>query len=211
MKLTYLKSICLLLCATFIFSACGKKDSTKDVIFSDAENEIETISPYVDKLASVQIDLSKTIPLNQEFEVIYKTANPDGIGKATFKAKSMKEIPKAGLNTPEEGKKLVLVEISIRGNKDNKGEPSGFNQIGDKPSPQFVMINKDKNISEVETTYFSDSYTVEKKLFELSKITLDHDQWVHTALVFQLDKDSTPDLAFRFTNPEGKTAFYDLQ
>ena len=211
MKPTYFKSVCLIFCTVFLLSACGKQSTSEDVTFSNAENEVETISPYVDKLASEKITISKTIPLNQEFEVNYKTYNPDGIGKALFKAKSMKDISQAGSNTPEDGKKLVLVEISIRGNRDNKGEPSGFNQIGDRPSPQFVMIDKDKNISEVETTYYSDSYTVEKKLFELSKITLDHDQWVNTALVFQLNKDATADLAFRFTDSEGKTTFYDIQ
>jgi len=211
MKATYFKSAAVIFCAVFLFSACDKKDSINDVTFSDAENEVETISPYVDKLAGEKITITKTVPLNQEFEVIYKTYNPDDKGLALFKAKSMKEIPQAGAKTPEDGKKLILVEIAVRGNKANKGEPSGFNQIGDRPSPQFVMIDKNKNITEVETTYYSDGYTADKKLFELTKITLDQDQWVHTALVFQLNKDATPDLAFRFTSPDGKTTFYDIQ
>ena len=211
MKTTYFKSAAIIFCTVFLFSACGKKDSANEISFSDAENEVETISPYVDKLAGEKIMVEKTIPLNQEFDVVYKTYNPDDKGLATFKAKSMKEIPQAGSKTPEDGKKLILVEITVRGNKTNKGEPSGFNQIGDRPSPQFVMIDKNKNITEVEATYYSDGYTTDKKLFELTKITLDHDQWVNTALVFQLDKNTSADLAFRFTSADGKTTFYDLQ
>lgn len=210
MKPIYFK-LCLVFCTALFLSSCGKKDPGEDVTFSNAENEIEEVAPYVDELANEKINISKTVPLNQEFEIKYKTYNPDGVGTAIFKAKSMKAVSEVAGRAPGENKKLVLVEISVRGSKDNKGEPSGFNQIGDRPSPQFVMIDTEKNKSEVEATYYSDAYTTEKKMFELSKITLDHDQWVHTALVFEIGKDITPNLAFRFTDPEGKLTFYDLQ
>lgn len=210
MKPIYFK-LCLVICTALFLSSCGKTNSDKDVTFSDAENEIEEIAPYVDELANEKINISKTVSLNQEFEVKYKTFNPDGLGTAIFKAKSMKTVSEVAGRAPGENKKLVLVEISVRGSRDNKGEPSGFNQIGDRPSPQFVMVDIEKNKSEVEATYYSDAYTTEKKMFELSKITLDHDQWVHTALIFELDKDVAPNLAFRFTDSEGKLTFYDIQ
>jgi len=40
---------------------------------------------------------------------------------------------------------------------------------------------------------------------------MDHEQWVNTAIVFQIDKDVTPDLAFRFINLENKVEFYDIK
>ena len=196
----------IILISGTVLSSCGSKPAT----FSDDEL-ISDITPYVDQNANQKIDLTKEIKLDQEFNIQYKTFQPDGIGTAEFKAISMKQIAKAGDNPPDDGKKLILVEISVRGKSTNKGLPSTFNQIGDYPSPQFVLIDKNKNYSEVETTYFSDSYTQENKLFELSKITLDQQQWVSTAIVFQIDKDLNPDLAFRFTDSSGKITFYDLK
>lgn len=196
----------LVIFSSFFLAACGPK---KEVKFSD--DSAETISPYVDKFANQKITITQTYAPNQEFKVSYKTFSPDGVGTAEFKAKSVKEVTEVDGRLPEEGKKLVLVEIAIRGNGKNKGNPTTFNQVGDTPSPQFVIIDPAKNFSEVETTYYSDAYTVSKKLFELSKITMDHEQWVNTALVFQIDKGLSPDLAFRFVNPEGKTEFYDIK
>lgn len=171
----------------------------------------ETVTPYIDKFAATPITITKTYKSNQEFKVAYKTANPDGQGIAEFKSRSVKEVTDVASRLPEEGKKLVLVEIGVKGKADNRGSPSTFNQIGDTPSPQFVLIDKSKNLSSVEETYYSDAYTNSKKLFELSKITLDHEQWVNTALVFQIDKNQSVDLAFRFINPSGQTEFYDIE
>ena len=120
-------------------------------------------------------------------------------------------MPSVAGRTPNEGKKLVLAEISVKGNPKNQGNPSNFNQVGEHPSPQFVLVDPKASRNYVEETYYSDAYTVDKKLFELSKITLDHDQWVHTAIVFEVSQNLAPDLAFRFTNPEGKTEFYDIK
>jgi hypothetical protein len=198
--------ITLILFSGLFMSACTQKPAT----FSD-DKLISDITPYVDQNANEKINIEKDINLNQEFNVQYKTYNPDGIGTADFKAKSLKEIDKAGDNPADEGKKLILVEISVRGKSTNKGLPSTFNQIGEHPSPQFVIIDKPKNLSEVETTYFSDSYTQDNNLFELSKITLDQQQWLDTAIVFQIDKSANPDLAFRFTDSSGKITFYDLK
>jgi len=72
------------------------------------------------------------------------------------------------------------------------------------------MVDKNNKTSLVEDTYYSDAYTQFKDLFELSKITMDHNQWVNTALVFELEADKQADLAFMFTNLEGKTEFYDI-
>lgn len=195
----------LLFSSLFLFS-CGPK---KDITFSD--DSADDITPYVDQFASTPITIAKEIPLNQEFEINYKTFSPDGLGLARFKARSIKEVASVADRTPAEGKKLVLVEISVQGNGQNKGNPSTFNQVGDTPSPQFVLIDQAKNISYVEETYYSDAYTSQKKLFELSKITLDHDKWVHTALVFEIDADLSPNLAFRFINQAGQTEFYDIK
>lgn len=199
-----IKSLIVLLASLFLF-ACSPK---KEVTFSD--DSTSDITPYVDTFASTTINLSKTLPLNQEFEVKYKTFSPDSVGIAHFKARSVKEVTSVADRTPQEGKKLILVEISVQGNIKNAGNPSTFNQVGDTPSPQFVIIDKDNNLSYVEETYYSDAYTAQKKLFELSKITLDHDKWVNTALVFQIDSSLTPDLAFRFINDQGNTEFYDI-
>jgi len=197
----------ILLSSVILLSACGP---AKPASFSDDTTGGNNLIPLVDKDASAKINITKTLKLNEAFPVSYKTTDPNGVGSIQAKARSLKEIPMAGKSGPNSGKKLILVEISVMGNPKNKGNPSTFNQIGSTPSPQFVMVNRSKNTSEVETTYFSDSYTAEKKLFELSKITLDQDKWVDTALVFETDLDYNPDLAFRFTNPQGQTEFYGI-
>jgi hypothetical protein len=201
-------SFVLLTACTSPIALNQKNDNAQ---FSSDEEPIPTLAPYQDDLAQEPVKFSKNVLLSSEFKVDYKTTDPDGVGIAEFKAKSMKVIPDAGGSAPQKGKKLVLVEIGVKGKASNKGVPSTFNQIGDTPSPQFVLVDISKNLSYVEETYYSDSYTVPKKLFELSKITLDHEQWVNTALVFEIDDTLEPNLAFRFTNSEGKTEFYDIQ
>lgn len=209
------RTISLLIVAVFLFSACGKTKKTSEIGFSeDKESNTEStdqITPYIDKFATEKINFTQTKNLNQEFKVAYKTFNPDGVAYAEFKAKSAKLIDTAGSNPPDNGKKLILVEIAVKGSKGNRGMPSTFNQIGDTPSPQFVIIDKAGNRTYVEETFFSDSYTAAKKLFELSKLTLDMEQWVDTAIVFQIDKNLEPDLAFRFLNNDGKIEFYDIK
>lgn len=207
-------SLGIIFVSTFLLSGCGKTSltgSSKNVSFSNDDQTVDEVTPYVDKFANEKVDFKQTYTLTQEFTAKYKTFDPNGEGTATFKAKSMKEIASAGLKTPEEGKKLILVEISIRGKSTNKGNPATFNQVGDTPSPQFVLVDKAKNKTETEATYYSDGFTEANKLFELSKITMDHEQWVNTAIVFQIDKDATPDLAFRFINLDNKTEFYDIK
>jgi hypothetical protein len=212
MKLSHLITTSLIIVSGLLLSACNTPLTTqKKATFSDDIEVTETVTPYIDKFATTPIVISKNYKLNQEFKVAYKTFNPYGQGVAEFKSRSVKEVANIDGRLPEDGKKLVLVEIGVKGKADNKGSPATFNQVGDTPSPQFVLIDKSKNLSTVEETYYSDAYTVSKKLFELSKITLDHEQWVNTALVFQIDKNQTPDLAFRFINPAGKTEFYDLE
>lgn len=200
----------LILVSSIILSACGPKKSTDDLEFSADEELTEAVTPYADQLASQKINIIDSRDLNQDFSVNFQTRDPDGAGNAYFKAKSIKTVDAAGLKTPSEGKKLVLLEISIKGDPQNKGNPSTFNQIGDNPSPQFVLVDKDKNQTWVEETYYSDGYTQSNDLFELSKITLDHDKWVQTAIVFEIDQDQTVDLAFRFINPDGQVDFYDI-
>src|SRR3989339_749349 len=191
MKLTKIVPLFFLSISPLVLTGCVK-NSTRNPTFS---NDDTTPAPtvveepaYVDTLANAKINITKTYKLNQDIAVKYKTFSPDGEGIAELKAKSIKEVPTAGKKTPDEGKKLILVEIAIKGSSKNKGEPSTFNQIGQYPSPQFVIIDRGKNRSFVEETYYSDGYTEDKSLFELSKITLDNEQWVNTAIVFQLDK-----------------------
>ena len=205
MKRELTKYILVMLC---LISLVGCKKKNDDFSFEDDSNDM--FFEVVDEQANEEIKISKEMPLNQEFGVEFKTYEPDGLGMAMFKAKSIKEIKAAGERTPTEGKKLVLVEIAVKGNRNNKGMPSTFNQIGDYPSPQFVLVNKDSNTSLVEDTYYSDGYTEAKKLFELSKITMDHETWVNTAIVFEIPIDSTADLAFRFTNINNQVEFYDI-
>ncbi|MCL4384046.1 hypothetical protein M1116_01175 [Patescibacteria group bacterium] len=200
----------LLFGSTLLLSACSPV-AKKPITFSDDSTDTGEITPLVDASANAPVNITKTVSINQEFKVAYKTYDPDGIGNVQVKARSIKEIPNAGGRNAGDGKKLILVEIAVMGNAKNQGEPSTFNQIGDHPSPQFVMVDRGKNLSTSETTYFSDAFTGDKNLFELSKITLDHEQWVNTAIVFEVDKAYNPDLAFRFTNPEGKTEFYAIQ
>lgn len=201
-------TLTLITVLSLALSACGRSPSKTSDFSSDTDSGDQPI--YVDEYADAKINIIQTNKLNEEFKVTYKTYEPEGTGEAMFKARSLKEIAQAGENAPSEGKKLVLVEISVKGNAKNKGYPSTFNQVGDRPSPQFVLIDKAKNKSYVETTYFSDAYTTEKKLFELSKITLDHEKLINTALVFEIDKNLTPNLAFRYVDGEGKTVFYEL-
>lgn len=206
-------SLGIIFVSTLLLSGCGKTSigGSKNVSFSNDDQTVDQVTPYVDKYANEKVNFTKNYNLNNEFTVDYKTFDPDGKGSATVKAKSMKEIANAGLKTPEQNKKLILVEIAIRGKSTNKGSPSNFNEVGDQPSPQFVLVDKAKNRTETEDTYYSDGYTEANKLFELSKITMDHEEWVNTAIVFQIDKDATPDLAFRFINPDGKIEFYDIK
>jgi hypothetical protein len=201
----------LLFVAVFsiFLSACGSvSTSSKNVQFSNDDQTVDQISPYVDNFANKPVKITQTKKLNQEFSVQYKFFSPDGLGVAIFKAKSIKEIPSAGGLTPADGKKLILVEISIKGNSKNQGMPSTFNQVGDTPSPQFVLIDRQNNKSYVEETDYSGAYTDANKLFALSKITMDSETLVNTAIVFQIDKNLTPDLALRFINSTGGTEFY---
>lgn len=190
-------------------SACGSATSSqKSVQFSNDDQTAEQVTPYVDEFADKPVKITQTKKLNEEFTVNYKYFTPDGLGTATFKAKSIKQIDTAGGLTPADGKKLILVEITIKGNKNNRGMPSTFDQVGDTPSPQFVLVDRQANKSYVEETDYSGAYTDDKNLFALSKITMDAEQWVNTAIVFQVDKNLTPDLALRFINSNGDTEFY---
>jgi hypothetical protein len=72
------------------------------------------------------------------------------------------------------------------------------------------MVDTAKNITYVEETPFSDAYTLSHKQFELSKLTLDGDQWVETSIVFELAENQKPDLAFRFINVDNKPEFYNI-
>jgi hypothetical protein len=192
-------------------SACGLTPSSKkSVQFSNDDQTVDQITPYVDEFANKPVKITQTKKLNEEFNVKYKFFNPDGLGLATFKAKSIKEIASAGGLIPADGKKLILVEIAIKGNKNNKGMPSTFDQVGNNPSPQFVLIDRQNNKSYVEDTDYSGAYTDDKKLFALSKITMDAEQLVNTAIVFQIDKNLTPDLSLRFINSTGDTEFYAI-
>lgn len=207
-------SLGIIFASTFLLSGCGKTTlggGSKNVSFSNDDQTVDQVTAYIDKFANEKVEFKQTYNLNQEFTAKYKTFDPNGEGTATVKAKSMKEVANAGLKTPDEGKKLILIEIAIRGKSTNKGAPSTFNQVGDTPSPQFVLVDKAKNKTDTETTYYSDGYTEANKLFELSKITMDHEEWVNTAIVFQIDKNVTPDLAFRFINLDGKAEFYDIK
>lgn len=189
-----------------VLGACGVKK--EEVSFEDDTQDV--FVELVDEEKHEEMNMTKELKLDEEFSVEFKTFEPDGIGKAKFRAKSVKEVSDIDGVKATEGKKLVLVEIAVVGDAKNKGRPSTFNQIGDFPSPQFVMVDKTAKTSLVEDTYYSDTYTESKKLFELSKITMDHGQWVNTALVFELNNDKEVDLAFMFTNLEGKTEFYDI-
>lgn len=189
-----------------VLGACGAKK--EEISFEDDTQEV--FIEMVDEQKHEEMIFTKELKLNEEFSVEYKTFEPEGVGKAKFSAKSVKEVSDIDGVKATEGKKLVLVEIAVVGDAKNKGRPSTFNQIGDYPSPQFVMVDKTAKTSLVEDTYYSDTYTESKKLFELSKITMDHGTWVNTALVFELNNDKEVDLAFMFTNLEGKTEFYDI-
>ncbi|MBU3935507.1 hypothetical protein KJ909_02425 [Patescibacteria group bacterium] len=199
-----------LLFTSLFLSACGKKNN-QDFTFTNDEEMVDDIGSYTDELSSAKINITQTIDLNQEVKIAYQTKNPDGQGQATFKVKSLKQIDSAGQKVAEEGKKLVLAEIAVLGDAKNQGNPSNFNQIGANPSPQFVIINQDKNQTLVEDSYYSGGYTEDKGLFELSKITLDHQVWINTAIVFNLDADQSLDLALRFINPEGIVEFYHVK
>jgi hypothetical protein len=206
-----LTSLAIVATLAFILSACGPiTSSPKTVQFSTDDQTVDQVTPYIDAFANKPVKVTQTKKLNEEFAVSYKYFNPDGVGTATFKAKSIKEIPTAGGLAPADGKKLILVEIAIRGNKNNQGLPSTFDQIGDQPSPQFVLVDRQANKSYVEETDYSGAYTDDKNLFALSKITMDAEQWVNTAIVFQVDKNLVPDLALRFINPTGDTEFYAI-
>jgi len=206
MKFKKIGYIAIIVVSSLLLAGC---DNRNEEVFFD-NNDNDAFFENVDEQANEDVSISQDINSNEEFDVEYKTYEPDGIGTASFKAKLIKEIEKAGEAEAAEGMKLVLVEIAVKGNEDNEGMPSTFNQIGQYTSPQFVLIDKKNNMSYVEETYYSDSYTLENDLFELSKITMDHEQWVNTAIVFEIESDMTPDLAFRFTNAEGETEFYDI-
>ena len=205
MKKTINNLILLTICFLMLGGCSPKKE---EISFEDDSQDV--FVEMVDEEKHEQITIAKEIKLNEEFSIEYKSFEPEGMGKAKFRAKSVKEIEDIDDIKATEGKKLVLVEIAVIGDAKNTGRPSTFNQIGEFPSPQFVMIDKEAKTSLGEDTYYSDSYTEFKKLFELSKITMDHSQWVNTALVFELDSAKEADLAFMFTNLNGQTEFYDI-
>jgi len=204
-----LLSLAVVTFSAVVLSACGTSlISSKQVQFSNDDQTVSQVTPYTDEFANKPVKITQTEKLNQEFTVKYKYFIPNGLGLATFKAKSIKQIDTAGGLSPNDGKKLILVEIAIKGDKHNQGMPSTFDQIGDTPSPQFVLVDRQNNKSYVEATDFSGAYTDDKNLFALSKITMDSENWVNTAIVFEVDKNLTPDLAIRFINSTGDTEFY---
>ncbi len=206
-----LSSLAAVAAFTFILSGCGSPlTSNKTAEFSNDDQSVDQITPYIDSLSDADIKITETKNIGQEFTIQYKTYNPDGVGKATFQAKSFNEISQAGDLTPQEGKKLYALELSVKGYKENKGSPSTFNQIGDTPSPQFVIVDKNSRKTFVEETDYSESYIAVKKFYALDKLTLDGEQTVTTAIVFEIDKNLTPDLAFRFVNSQSNTEFYDI-
>lgn len=206
-------SFLLVFTFSFFLYGCTTKNKPKDEIKNNeasVDEDVAEFEIYGDKLANSPIKITQTKKFNEEFKVKYKTYQPDGEGEADFKSKPLKVLSSLDDRLPQDGYKLVLAEISVKGNASNKGRPFTFNQIGDYPSPQFVLIDKDKNISQVETTYFSDIYTVKNDMYELSKISMDSGDWVHTAIVFEVEKDFPLELALRFTNSSGEIEFYGL-
>lgn len=185
---------------------CQKK--SEEVSFESEEGDVFFETVEEKKVEEINITASQKI--NQEFEVEFKTYQPDGVGQASFKAKSIKVIDKIGQVTANPEMKLVALELAVRGNSANKGRPSTFNQIGEFPSPQFVIIDKQAKTYLVEDTYFSQAYNEANKQFELSKITTDHQVWVNTAIVFEIGKDKQPDVAFMFTDTTGNKQFYEI-
>ena len=204
-----LSIISLLLCL-FLLSACGKKNN-QDINFTNDEEFVEELPAYTDELANAKIKISQSLDLNQEFKLDYQTRDPDGQGRASFKITSISQIDTAGAKTPQPDKKLILAKIAVMGDQNNRGDPSTFNQIGGNPSPQFVLIDKANNKTYVEDSYYSDGYTQVNGLFELSKITMDHQKWISTAIVFHIDSDQPVNAAFRFINPNGQLEFYDIK
>lgn len=201
--------LALIIMSGALLSACGVKSGPSTGELQEAQQPAE--SAYTDALASSQINFSQTYNQNQEFKFDFKTYDPDGQATGAAKVNSFKPIDKIDDIAADEGKSLFVLNLSIKGSKTNKGMPSTFNQIGDHPSPQFVIVDPTTNQSIVEETYFSDAYTQWKKLYSLSEITTDQEQWVTTAIVFQIDKGMEPHLAFRFTNLQGETEFYDIR
>ncbi len=203
------KIIPALLLSALVLSACAKP-AKKVVKFSDDSDPKAAFPTLVDTAAKEAINISKDYKFNQSAVIVYKSS-VGATGVVEYKAKKITEITKAGDLTPGEGKKLVLLEFSYKGSDKNKGKPSVINEIGDTPAPQFVMLNRANNTSEVEATEYSDAYAQSKKLFELYKLTLDNNKVVDTALVFEIDKSQSPDLAIRFTNKDGKIEFYAIK
>ncbi len=203
------KIIPVLLFTVLVLSACTKPGK-KVVKFSDDTDSKAAFPTLVDTAAKEAISIAKDFKFNQSATVVYKST-VGNTGIVEYKAKRMTEISKAGELNPSEGKKLVLLEFSYKGSDKNKGKPSVINEIGDTPAPQFVMINRANNTSDVEATEFSDANAQSKKLFELYKLTLDNNKVVDTALVFEIDKSQTPDLAIRFTDKDGKIQFYAIK
>lgn len=195
--------------SVLVLSACAAP-AKKPVKFSDDSDTKAAFPTLVDTSANQPITISKEFKLAQTIPVVYK-ATIGETGIVEYKAKKLTEISKAGELTPADGKKLVLLEFSYKGSDKNKGKPSVINEIGDTPAPQFVLLNRSANSSEVEATEYSDAYAQSKKLFELYKLTLDNNKVVDTALVFEIDKSQTPDLAIRFTGKDGKIEFYAIK
>ena len=110
-----------------VLGACGAKK--EDVSFEDDTQEV--FIEMVDEQKHEEMSMTKEIKLDEEFSIEYKTYEPEGVGKAKFKAKSIKEIEDIDGVKASEGKKLVLVEIAVVGDSKNTGRPSTFNQIGD--------------------------------------------------------------------------------
>jgi hypothetical protein len=211
----FLFSLAILFCSSFFLYSCGqaKVDQNQDEPINQEISEEEDFSEYqtyADNLAKVPVDITQTKKFNEEIKIKYQTYEPIGTGEADFKATSMKVIKSIDDRVAQEGYKLVAVGISIKGNQQNVGRPFTFNQIGDYPSPQFVLIDQKNNLSQIETTYFSDIYTVKNDMYELSKISMDSPDWVHTALVFEVEENFPEKLALRFTNSNGETEFYEI-
>ena len=164
-----IKQLSLLILTSLILVGCGSKttgllDNSKKVVdFSSDDTTVAQVTPIVMTLPQSDIQYTFTKKINEEFKIEYKTSKPDGVGQAQFKVKTFAPIQVAGDQKPAEGKRLYLAEIAVRGYASNKGQPALFNQLGEYPSPQFVIAQVDKRTSIPETTYFSDAYTLDKK------------------------------------------------
>jgi len=111
-----------------------------------------------------------------------------GMGKASYKIIELKMMDKIGIWETKKGKKILVVYLQVKGDKGNFGHPSGFDQTGTDPSPQFFLVDPNGKKYPAQTAE-SNSVARSGEGQSLMTIKTTSDKWLKTVVAFIVDEN----------------------